>query len=222
MSLQSAFASSTNSIAISLGEEVGRKTVIQTAADFGLEGLKPYRSLALGAQVTTPLELTESYLPFANWGLRKDSYGIISISTADGTPLYDYAAPEPKPVLSSKDLSDMNLMMTRTVERGTGRRAAVKGHHIGGKTGTTNDFRDAWFIGYAPDIVTGVWVGADDNSSMEKVTGGTLPAQIFRDYMTENLKDQPVVKLPISRKPEWVKRNAQLNNLLDQIEGKLP
>ena len=222
ISLQSAFAQSTNTVAVALGEEVGRKAVVQTAADFGLKDLKTYRSLALGSQVTTPLELTSSYLPFANWGLRQDSYGIISISTADGTPLYDYIAPKPMPVLTSKDLSDMNLMMTRTVEQGTGRRAAVKGYHIGGKTGTTNDFRDAWFIGYAPDIVTGVWVGSDDNGEMKKVTGGTLPAQIFHDYMTESLKDQPVVKLPISRKPEWVKRNAQLNNLLDKIEDKLP
>lgn len=222
MSLQSAFAQSTNTVAVALGEEIGRKAVIQTAAEFGFEDLKPYRSLALGAQLTTPLELTESYLPFANWGYRKESYGILSISTADGTPLYDYKAPDTNPVLSSRELSDMNLMMTRTVERGTGRRAAVKGHHIGGKTGTTNDFRDAWFIGYTPDIVTGIWVGADDNSPMGKVTGGTIPAKIFHDYMSETLKDQPTTRLPISRQPEWVKRNAQLNNLLDQIEGKLP
>jgi len=222
ISLQSAFARSTNTVAVALGEEVGREAVIKTAADFGFEGLKPYRSLALGAQVTTPLALTESYLPFANWGLSKESYGILSISTADGTPLYDYTPAELRPVLSSKNLSDMNLMMTRTVERGTGRRAAVKGHHIGGKTGTTNDFRDAWFIGYAPDIVTGVWVGSDDNSAMDKVTGGTIPAQVFHDFMRETLKDQPNVRLSISRQPEWVKRNAQLNSLLDQIEGKLP
>ncbi|MEP1231333.1 MAG: PBP1A family penicillin-binding protein [Litorimonas sp.] len=222
MSVQSAFASSNNMVAVALGEEIGRKAVIQTAADFGLTGLKPYRSLALGAQVTSPLALTESYLPFANWGLRKQSYGILSISTADGTPLYDYKAPELQPVLSNRELSDMNLMMTRTVERGTGRRAAVKGHHIGGKTGTTNDFRDAWFIGYASDIVTGVWVGSDDNSPMKKVTGGTIPAQIFHDYMTEELRTHQVVRLPISPEPNWVKQNVRLNNLLDTIEGKLP
>jgi len=222
MSLQSAFARSTNTVAVALGEEIGRNAVIKTGAQFGLTGLKPYRSLALGAQVTTPLALTESYLPFANWGLRKPSYGILSISTADGTPLYDYQAPELNPVLSSTELSDMNLMMTRTVERGTGRRAAVKGHHIGGKTGTTNDFRDAWFIGYTSDIVTGVWVGADDNSSMDKVTGGTIPALIFHDFMSEKLAGQQAARLPISPEPEWVRRNAQLNSLLDRIEGKLP
>ncbi len=222
MSLQNAFARSTNTIAVALGEEVGRDTVIQTAAEFGLTDLKPYRSLALGAFVTTPLKLTESYLPFANWGLRKPAYGIISISTADGTPLYDYSAPPPIAVLPSQQLSDMNLMMTRTVETGTGQRAAVKGHHVGGKTGTTNNFRDAWFIGYSPDIVTGVWIGADDNSPMQNVTGGTIPAQIFHDYMSVKLKEYKAIKLPISRQPEWVKRNAQLNNLLDQIEGKLP
>lgn len=228
LSLQDAFSSSTNSVAVALGEEVGRSAVISTAADFGLKDLKPYRSLALGAQVTSPLMLTQSYLPFANWGKAHETYGILSISTRDGSPLYDYAADigamaaATTSVLSTSELADMNLMMTRTVERGTGRRAAVKGHHIGGKTGTTNDFRDAWFIGYAPDIVTGVWVGSDNNAPMNNVTGGTIPAQIFQDYMQAKLGDPSSQRLPLSREPDWVRQNARLNTLLDKIEGNLP
>ncbi|WP_409432489.1 transglycosylase domain-containing protein [Litorimonas sp. RW-G-Af-16] len=222
ITLQDALAKSINTVAVTLGEEVGREAVIAAAGDFGLTGLTPYRSLALGAQLTTPLQMTEAYLPFANWGQKRPAYGIISISTADGTPLYDHVRAEPKPVLTPVELADMNLMLTRVVEQGTGRRAQIAGRHIGGKTGTTNDFRDAWFIGYAPDVVTSVWVGADDNTPMKRVTGGTIPAQIFHDYMDVQLSEQPATRLPVSQEPDWVRRNAQLNALLDQLEGKLP
>jgi penicillin-binding protein 1A len=222
ISLQDAFAKSINTVAVSLGEEIGRQAVINTAAQFGLTDLKPYRSLALGAQLATPLQMSEAYLPFANWGQRKPAYGILSISTADGTPLYDHVPHVPQLVLGPAELADMNLMMTRTVERGTARKAAVKGYHIGGKTGTTNDFRDAWFVGYAPDLVTTIWVGADDNSPMQRVTGGSLPAQIFHDYMQVQLAEMPITRLPVSSEPEWVKQQSKLNALLDQLEGKLP
>ena len=153
-----------NTVAVSLGEEIGRDSVIATAEQLGLENLKPYRSLALGAQGHTPLDIAESYLPFANWGTRRDAYGILTISTADGTPLYDRNAPKGAIVLTAPELADMNYMLTEVVERGTGRRARIDGHMIAGKTGTTNDFRDAWFVGYAPDRVTAVWVGNDENT----------------------------------------------------------
>ena len=227
ISLQDSLAKSINTVAVSLAEETGRDAVIATAAEFGLTDLKPYRSLALGAQAATPLQMASAYLPFANWGKRETPYGILSISTADGTPLYDHTPVmptqmAPPPVLSPAELSDMNRMLTAVVERGTGRRAQIAGRHIGGKTGTTNDFRDAWFIGYAPDIVTAVWIGSDDNSPMERVTGGTIPAEIFHDYMTVQMATMPSARLPISVEPDWVRQNKKLNALLDQLEGKLP
>jgi len=77
------------------------------------------------------------------------------------------------------------------VERGTGRRARIAGRDVAGKTGTTNDYRDAWFIGYVPDMVTGVWVGSDDNTSMSRVTGGSIPAQVWQDIMGEVVKTLP-------------------------------
>jgi len=109
-------------------------------------------------------------LPFSNYGKAATPYGILSVSTADGTPLYDRAAPDMPRVIEAQNLSHMNRLMSRTVTQGTGRRAAISGRHVAGKTGTTNDFRDAWFVGYAPDIVTGVWVGDDDYAPMDKVT----------------------------------------------------
>ncbi len=222
ISLQDSFAKSINTVAVALGEEVGRQAVIETANGFGLTGLKPYRSLALGAQSATPLQMAGAYLPFANWGNYQQPYGILSISTADGTPLYDHIPAEPQSVLQPDELFDMNRLMTHAVESGTGRRARVKGRHIGGKTGTTNDFRDAWFIGYSPEIVTAIWVGSDDNSPMNNVTGGSIPAEIFSDYMTVQMAQMPQARLPVSKEPEWVRRNQKLNALLDQLETKLP
>lgn len=222
VTLHQALSKSLNTVAVSLGEEVGRASVIEAAEQLGLKDLKPYRSLALGAQGQTPLALAESYLPFANWGTRREAYGIVSISTADGTPLYDRVVPNGTVVLGAQELADMNYMLLEAVEHGTGRRARVDGHMIAGKTGTTNDFRDAWFVGYAPDRVTAVWVGDDDNASMDKVTGGSLPAMIFKDAMTAQLTDAPEARLPVSTQPDWARKNTQLQNLLDRLEGQLP
>ena len=222
ITLTQSLASSLNTVAVTLGEEVGRDSVIATAEQLGLENLKPYRSLALGAQGQTPLALAESYLPFANWGAKRDAYGILSISTADGTPLYDRAAPKGAIVLTAPELADMNYMLSEAVERGTGRRARVDGHMIAGKTGTTNDFRDAWFVGYAPDRVTAVWVGNDENTEMDEVTGGTLPAMIFQETMAVQLSGAPDAKLPISTQPDWARKDAQLQNLLSRLEDRLP
>lgn len=222
MTLEDAFRKSINTVAVSLGEEIGRDAVIDTARDFGFEGLTPLRSLSLGAQATTPLKLTASYLPFSNYGKAAAPYGILSVSTADGTPLYDRAAPELPRIISAQNLSHMNRLMTSTVARGTGRRAAINGRQVGGKTGTTNDFKDAWFVGYAPDIVTGVWVGDDDYASMARVTGGSIPAMIWHDYMDPVLANMPEAALPISSEPVWRKQEKVLDALLSDIEDALP
>jgi len=222
MSLEDAFKKSINTIAVSLGEEVGRGTIIETARDFGFTDLTPLRSLALGAQATSPLNLTASYLPFSNYGKMTKPYGILSISTADGTPIYQHRPSEISRVISSENLGHMNRLMTRTVTQGTGRRAFIEGREVAGKTGTTNDFRDAWFIGYAPDIVTGVWVGADDFTPMNDVTGGSIPAQIWKDYMGQVLKNMPKTALPKSSEPIWRKQEKVLDTLLNDIEDALP
>ena len=222
MSLEEAFKKSINTIAVGLGEDIGRNNVISTAGDFGLTDLKPLRSLALGAQATTPLALTASYLPFSNYGKRAAPYGILSVSTADGTPLYHHRADENPRVISSENLGYMNRLMSRTVAEGTGRRAHIEGRQVAGKTGTTNDFRDAWFVGYAPDIVTGVWVGADDFTPMDKVTGGSIPAMIWKDYMETALADMPKTALPTSSEPVWRKQEKVLDALLNDIEDALP
>lgn len=222
VTLHKALAKSLNTVAVSLGETVGRDAVIASAEQLGLKDLKPFRSLSLGAQGQTPMRIAESYLPFANWGAKRKAFGIVSISTADGTPLYDRAASQGAIVLSPKEVADMNYMLIQAVENGTGRRAQIDGHMIAGKTGTTNDFRDAWFVGYAPDRVTAVWIGNDENGPMAKVTGGSIPAEIFKDAMTAQLSDVVEARLPVSTEPEWARKDAQLQNLLNALENRLP
>lgn len=227
VSLEDAFAKSINTVAVSLAEEVGRDKVVATAERFGLGPLKPLRSVSLGAQTTTPLLLTRAYLPFANWGKRAEPYGILSISTAEGTPLYDASPTELTPVMDLMHLSQMNRLMLHTVESGTGGRARIPGRDIAGKTGTTNDFRDAWFVGYHPDLVTGVWVGNDKNASMKRVTGGKIPAEIFHDYMAGTLQYWPKTDLMATTEPSEInqrrdRKDRSLDTLLSSIESTLP
>jgi len=222
MSLEAAFTRSINTIVVALGEEIGRHNIAKTATQFGFKDIKNLRSLTLGAQATTPLTLTASFLPFANWGQSAAPFGIVSVSTSDGTPIYTHTPSPYDSIINAENLGHMNRLMRAVVESGTGRRARLEGRDVGGKTGTTNDFRDAWFVGYMPDLVTGVWVGDDDFAPMDKVTGGTIPAKVFKHLMAQTLKDTDYVPLPISRKPVAHAPQKDLNTLLKNVEAALP
>jgi penicillin-binding protein 1A len=219
ITLEDALAQSINTVAVQVAEEAGRDQIVATAAALGLDGLLPYRSLALGAQGVAVLDMAAAYLPFATGGDAYDPYGLISIATAEGTPVYYRETPRPRRVLSPEEVRHMNRMLVRTVEQGTGRRARVGGRTVAGKTGTTNDNRDAWFVGYAPGVTLAVWVGNDANQPMRYVTGGTLPADIFSDVMGAALADRPNADLPQTAKPDDVIRQDRLNSLLDQLEN---
>ncbi|MGJ8561249.1 MAG: transglycosylase domain-containing protein [Litorimonas sp.] len=218
ITLEDALARSINTVAVQVSEEAGRNRVVATAADLGLSGLKPYASLALGAQGIPVIDIATAYLPFATSGDAYESYGLISIATAEGTPLYYREQAQPRTVLTPEEVRHINRMLVLTVEHGTGRRARVEGRTVAGKTGTTNDNRDAWFVGYAPGVSLAVWVGNDGNEPMRQVTGGTLPADIFSDVMTVALADRPYASLPQTAKPDDVVRKDRLNSLLDQLE----
>ncbi|MGB6318419.1 MAG: penicillin-binding transpeptidase domain-containing protein, partial [Litorimonas sp.] len=217
--LEDALARSVNTVAVKISEQVGRERVVETAARLGLDGLKPYASLALGAQGMSVIDLTQAYLPFANLGETAPAHGLLSIATADGTPLYDRTSADPVRVVDPEALRLMNRMMIRTVEQGTGRRAQVPGRQVAGKTGTTNDHRDAWFVGYAPGLTLGVWVGNDENAPMRGLTGGTIPAEIFSDVMGAALADRPAATLPQTAKPDSLVRRDRLDALLDVLEA---
>lgn len=222
ISLETAFALSINTVAVILSEEIGKDRVVETASKMGLADLKPYRSLALGAQDVSPLDLTAAYLPFANWGDYAEPHGILTIATSTGKPLFDRHAQPRRQVVSSKPLGHINRIAVQTVKNGTAKRARLQNHTVAGKTGTTNDYRDAWFIGYIPDLITGVWVGNDDNSSMKRVTGGNIPALIWKDMMEEVTRDIPQARLPMSRPPVRADQSDRLDVLLSDLETALP
>ncbi|MBL4596595.1 MAG: PBP1A family penicillin-binding protein [Robiginitomaculum sp.] len=192
ISLVTALATSVNTIAVQLAEETGRTRVASVARRMGLNSpLVTTRSMSLGSNETSLIELTGAYAPFANGGYRAEVHGMVRISVQNGPVLWEMRELPPAKVIDDHDLMRMNLMLQRVVSQGTGRRAQISGYEIGGKTGTTNDFRDAWFIGYTNGQTTGVWIGDDDNRSMDEVTGGTLPTQIWRGFMNEWLAVLP-------------------------------
>ena len=197
VTLQDALAQSINTVAVELGQEVGLTKVVSTAHRLGIQSpLQPVDSLPLGTSEVTPLELTGAYAAFAASGNRARPYLVVDVRTPDGKPLYHRNAPPPEHLIAENDLLAMNSMMYQVVQAGTGRGAAVPGHEVAGKTGTSADYRDAWFVGFSPELVTGVWVGNDDFSPMKKITGGTLPAQIWSGFMRVALKGSPPSHLP--------------------------
>ena len=217
-----AFARSLNTVAVILSEEAGREAVAATGERFGLGPLQPLRSIALGAQETTPLALTQSYLPFANFGYQETAYGISAIDDSKGRAIYRRAKPSAERILNPDHLRQMNMMMHLVTSEGTGKAARLDGREVAGKTGTTNDYRDAWFVGYVPDYVSGVWVGNDENLSMSNVTGGNIPARIWRDFMREAIKGVPVTPLPKTAVPLRTTDDQALGLLLTDIQQGLP
>jgi penicillin-binding protein 1A len=191
VSLREAFARSLNSVAVQLSERTGRKRVIETAQRLGITSpMANNASIALGTSGASLLEMTGAYATFANQGKGVWPRGIEQISTRDGLVLYQRSGDGPGRVASGTAINEMLDIMHSVVEWGTGRKAKLD-RPAYGKTGTSQNYRDAWFIGLTADLVTGVWVGNDDNSPMQKVTGGVLPVTIWHDFMTDALAGTP-------------------------------
>jgi penicillin-binding protein 1A len=186
ITLAHALAHSSNSAAVQLTNEVGPDAVVRVAHRLGVAGkLLAVPSLALGTSEVTPLELTAGYAAFANGGNGIMPYGIVRIRTASGKVLYLRREPGLGRVMSEEHDADMTEMMMGTVTEGTGRAAALSGRPVAGKTGTSQDYHDAWFVGFSADYVTGVWIGNDSGASMKNATGGGLPARIFKAFMSD-------------------------------------
>jgi penicillin-binding protein 1A len=222
VTLQAALVRSINTVAVGLGQEVGLPSVISTAKRLGIESpLEPNASLAIGTSEVTPLELTAAYASFASLGFEADPYTVTEIRSADGSVVYQRAPQQPRRVISEEIALEMNAMLFEAVASGTGRGAALKGREVAGKTGTSTDFRDAWFIGYSPELVAGVWVGNDDYTPMKRVTGGALPAQIWSGFMQAALKGSRPTKLPRAE-PIYdgpLIAEVESNNFFDRLGG---
>jgi penicillin-binding protein 1A len=198
ITLETALAQSINTVAARLANEVGTNNVADTARRLGITSpIQTDPSMALGAVEVDPLEMAEAYDAFANGGYRVQAYGIERIRTASGQVLYDhgFGGGQLKSVIPQPALSEMAQMMRQVVASGTGGRARVGGYDLAGKTGTTSDYRDAWFVGFTGGFVTAVWVGRDDNTPMKRVTGGGAPAEIWRAFMAPvlpHIQAQPI------------------------------
>ncbi|WP_339872645.1 PBP1A family penicillin-binding protein [uncultured Brevundimonas sp.] len=197
--LATAVAQSTNTVAAALADRVGRDNVARVAHRLGITsriGLEP--AMALGAVEVSPIEMAQAFDAFANGGQRATAYGISRIRTPRGRVIYQRAAREGRAlqVINNPPLYYMNQMLRGVVTSGTGRSAAIAGRDIAGKTGTTSDYKDAWFVGYTGGFVTAVWVGKDDNSAMRGVTGGAAPAAIWKSFMEAALPRLNVMAIP--------------------------
>jgi penicillin-binding protein 1A len=197
VTLTQALAMSLNTVAVRLGLEVGAKNVIRTAHRLGIASkLEANASIALGTSEVTLLELTGAYGPFANGGQSVTPHVVRRIRTAEGKTLYRRPAELFGRVIDARAVGMMNAMMQETLLSGTARKAEIPGWSAAGKTGTSQDFRDAWFIGYTANLVTGVWLGNDDNSPTKKATGGGLPVEVWTRFMRAAHQGVPVAALP--------------------------
>ncbi len=185
VTIANALANSLNTIAAQLVMEVGPDHVIKLAHRLGIESeLQSNASIALGTSEVSLLELTAAYAPFMNGGYKATPHIIRRISTAEGKVLYENDYAEPPRVLGEPVVAAMNRMLKGVITDGTGKKARLDGWEAAGKSGTTQSFRDALFVGYTSNLTTGVWLGNDDGQSMKKVTGGGLPAKAWHDFMT--------------------------------------
>ena len=184
VTLTKALSLSLNTVAVRVGLEVGPKNVARTAHRLGIASeLAPNASLALGTSEVSPLELVSAYAPFSNGGVGVQPHIILKVKTAGGKQLYIYKGASNGRVIEPRFVAMMNSMMEETLLTGTARKAELPGWQAAGKTGTSQDFRDAWFVGYTSRLVAGVWLGNDDNSPTKKVSGGNLPVEIWSRFM---------------------------------------
>ena len=212
LTLADALAHSVNTITVNLAQEVGIRKVIEAARRVGITSpLQANASLALGTAEVTPLELTAAYAAFANGGYRVAPYMVTQVDIASKT-VYLRRPTQPQRVIDQSVDRDLTAMMYGVVVNGTGGYASLHGREAAGKTGTTQDSHDAWFVGFTSDYVGAAWVGNDDSSPTRGVTGGTLPAYIWRDTMLAAEQGLPLKALDKSVRPPPEELEAMADN----------
>lgn len=185
ITLTNALVRSINTIPVQLAQAIGRGKIVETARKAGIKSdMIISRSLPLGAADLTVMEMTGAYATFAAGGKQAQPYGVLEIRTSSGEKIYEHwrHAKKRTQVFPRDKVEELNVILSQVVARGTGRRAILEGLQAAGKTGTTNGYRNAWFMGYTGKYVTGVWFGNDNYSSTARLTGGNLPAMTWQRY----------------------------------------
>lgn len=224
ITMREALTYSVNSVAVQLAMAVGVDRVVNMARRLGIVDIIPTPSIALGAVESSLIDLTSAYAHLANQGRGIQPYGIKAIYSQGGDVLYRRSGSGLWTVLRESVVLKMNNMLINVPLEGTGRGANI-GRPMAGKTGTSSDYKDAWFIGFTPELVTGVWVGNDDNSAMKYVTGGNLPAYIWRGFMSNVLSRAVISEIPNDAESDensllpWQKEAGTLGEFMNGEEG---
>ena len=222
VTLRTAFALSINTVAAAVTAEVGPRRVADVAQRLGISSM-PGRnqfvppSIALGSIETTLWDMTSAFAVFMNEGRRIDPHIVQRVTNSAGEELYQRPPYEGPRVLDQSIVERMNSMMGAVVLRGTGTGARLGERQVAGKTGTSSDWRDAWFVGYSADFTGGVWVGHDDFTSMGRTTGGTIPAQIWADTMREAHEGVEPHELPGYDQPVRSPQQVEMASFFDDL-----
>ena len=225
ITLTQAFAESVNTAAVAVSIKTGRQPIADLAHKMGITSDFPVtRSLALGVAEVSVIDMTSAYAVFASGGYKTPCFGILKITSTRGDTVFqrDLNAPRPR-VLSEKTVGYMDNMFRAVVTSGTGRAAQIDGVPAVGKTGTTSDYRDAWFVGFTGNYVAAVWYGNDDYHQMKNMTGGTLPAKTWQKFMAyahTNIEIKPVYGIDF--KPALPPTVVAANNTATPPEAQRP
>jgi penicillin-binding protein 1A len=204
VTLRQALAESLNTVSVRLTLEFTPQAVVRTAYRLGIASmLEPNASIALGTSEVSPLELVSAYATFANGGIAVTPHVVERIRTADGKTLYGRTQQPLGRIVDARYVGMMNTMLHETLVSGTARAASLPGWQAAGKTGTSQDFRDAWFIGYTSRLVAGVWLGNDDNTPTKHAVGGGVPVEIWSRFMRSALSREAPAPLPGLSEPGW-------------------
>ncbi|TDH37873.1 PBP1A family penicillin-binding protein [Pseudohoeflea suaedae] len=223
VTLATALEKSLNTIAAQMVMEVGPQNVVKMAHRLGIESpLKANASIALGTSEVTLTELTAAYAPFMNGGWKATPHVIKRVSTLDGKVLFENTYENPPRVIRPEVAQMMNQMLVGVIDNGTGKRAKLDGWQAAGKTGTTQSYRDALFVGYTANLAAGVWFGNDDGTPMKNVTGGGLPAETWHAFMAAAHKGLAPSPLPYYSPLPPVTVGSDGEAIAGNLEGGFP